>query len=80
MSRVITVTLIRVFLSWHVVVMEAIIISSESEMSDSGDSEFEKEIEEAKRRSILERKLNGNHNVGERSVDAVEEISETMKV
>ena len=59
-----------VFLSCHVVVMEAIIISSESEMSDSGDSEFEKEIEEAKRRSILDRKLNGNHNVGERSVDA----------
>ena len=64
----------------HVVVMAAIIISSGSKMSDSDDSEFEREIKEAKRRSILECRLNGNHNVGERSIDAVGEISETMKV
>ena len=64
----------------HVVVMAAIIISSGSEMSDSDDTEFEREIQEAKRRSILECRLNGNRNVGERSVDAVGEISETMKV
>ena len=64
----------------HVVIMAAIIISSGSEMSDSDDSEFEREIKEAKRRSILECRLNGNRNVGERSIDAVGEISETMKV
>ena len=39
-------------------------------MSDSDDSEFEREIKEAKRWSILECRLN----VGERSVDAVGEI------
>ena len=56
--------------------MAAIIISSESEMSSSEDSEFEREIEEAKRRSILERSLNAN--VGEGSADDV--ADEKMKV
>ena len=32
--------------------MAAIIITFESEMSDSGDSEFKREVEEAKRQSI----------------------------
>ena len=49
-------------------------------LSDSDDSEFEREIKEAKRQSILECRLNGNRNVGERSIDAVGEIGETMKV
>ena len=51
--------------------MATIIISSESKMSDSNDSEFKKEIEEVNRWSILERRLNAN--VGERSADDVGE-------
>ena len=56
--------------------MAVIIISSESEMSSSEDSEFEREIEEVKRRSILEHSLNAN--VGEGSADDV--ADEKMKV
>lgn len=47
-------------------------------MSDFDDLEFEREIEEAKRWSIVERRLNAN--VGERNVDDIGETSEMMKV
>ena len=57
--------------------MEAIVISSESDISgcNSDDSDFEREIEEVKRRSILECRR-----VGERSDDDVGEGSSTIKV